>query len=82
LGYSHEGSFFDAAEDGFYDLNYHYNRINYRANIDFNLTKSTVLSFNVGGDTGIRNQPNSAPWREYVFYQPGTFPSLLARVGS
>jgi TonB-linked SusC/RagA family outer membrane protein len=75
LGYAHEGSFFDAAKDGFYDMNYHYNRINYRANIDFNLTKSTVLSFNVGGDTGIRNQPNSAPWRDMYSTSGARFPA-------
>lgn len=75
LGYSYEGSFFKAAKDGFYDMNYHYNRINYRANIDFNLTKSTILSFNVGGDTGIRNQPNSAPWRDMYSTSPARFPA-------
>jgi TonB-linked SusC/RagA family outer membrane protein len=75
LGYSYEGSFFNAAKQGFYDLNYKYNRINYRANIDFNLSKTTVLSFNVGGDTGIRNQPNSAPWRDMYSTSPARFPA-------
>ena len=77
LGYLNEGSFFNAYEDGFYDLNYHYNRINYRANIDFNLTKSSTLSFNVGGDTGIRNQPNSAPWRNMYSTSPARFPAFF-----
>lgn len=77
LGYTNEGSFFDAYKDGFYDMNYHYNRINYRANIDFNLTKSSVLSFNVGGDTGIRNQPNSAPWRNMYSTSPARFPAFF-----
>lgn len=75
LGYSFEGSFFDAAKDGFYDMNYSYNRINYRANIDFNLTKTTVLSLNVGGDTGIKNQPNSAPWRDMYSTSGARFPA-------
>ena len=77
LGYTYEGSFFDAYEDGFYDLNYHYNRINYRANIDFNLTRTSTLSFNVGGDTGIRNQPNSAPWRNMYSTSPARFPAFF-----
>jgi len=77
LGYTNEGSFFNAVKDGFYDLNYHYNRFNYRANIDFNLTKSTVLSFNVGGDTGIRNQPNSTPWRNMYSTSPARFPAFF-----
>jgi TonB-linked SusC/RagA family outer membrane protein len=75
LGYSNEGSFFKAAKDGFYNLNYYYKRINYRANIDFNLTKSTILSFNVGGDTGIRNQPKSVPWYDLYFTSPARFPA-------
>jgi len=75
LGYAHEGSFFDATKDGFYDLNYNYNRINYRANLDFTITKSTTLSFNVGGDTGIKNQPNSAPWRDMYSTSPARFPA-------
>ena len=75
LGYSFEGSFFDAAKDGFYDMNYSYNRINYRANIDFNLTKTTVLSLNVGGDTGIKNQPNSTPWRDMYSTSGARFPA-------
>jgi TonB-linked SusC/RagA family outer membrane protein len=75
LGYSFEGSFFDAAKDGFYDMNYKYNRINYRANIDFNLTKTSVLSLNVGGDTGIKNQPNSAPWRDMYSTSGARFPA-------
>ncbi len=77
LGYTHEGSFFDAAKDGFYDLNYKYNRYNYRANVDFTLSKSTVLSFNLGGDTGVRNQPNSSPWRNMYSTSPARFPAYF-----
>ena len=77
LGYLNEGSFFDAAKEGFYDMNYHYNRFNYRANVDFNITKSTVLSFNLGGDTGIRNQPNSSPWRNMYSTSPARFAAVF-----
>lgn len=77
LGYMHEGSFFEAVKDGFYDLNYKYSRINYRANIDFNLTKTTVLSFNLGGDTGIRNQPNNSPWRDMYSTSGARFPAFF-----
>lgn len=77
LGYTNEGSFFKAAENGFYNMNYNYDRFNYRANIDFNLTKSTVLSFNVGGDTGIKNEPNSSPWRNLYATSPARFPAFF-----
>lgn len=77
LGYFNEGSFFNAKEDGFYDLNYKFNRFNYRANVDFNLTKTTVLSFNLGGETGIKNNPNSSPWRNLYSTSPARFPAYF-----
>ncbi|MEL7588215.1 MAG: TonB-dependent receptor [Prolixibacteraceae bacterium] len=77
LGYVYEGSFFDAAKDGDYDLNYRYNRFNYRANVDFSLTKTTLLSFNMGGETGIKNNPNSSPWRNLYTTSPARFPAYF-----
>ena len=77
LGYWHEGSFFDAIHEGFYDMRYHFNRFNYRANVDFNLTKTSVLSFNLGGETGIKNQPNSSPWRNMYSTSPARFPAYF-----
>ena len=51
LGYYHQGSIFDGFDDGGYcDTHYKYNRFNYRTNLDFNLTKTTTLSLNIGGD--------------------------------
>lgn len=77
LGYFHEGSFFDARQDGYFDLNYKFNRFNYRANVDFNLTKTTVLSFNLGGETGVKNNPNSAPWRNLYSTSGARFPAYF-----
>lgn len=77
LGYFYEGSFFNAREEGYYDLNYKFNRFNYRANVDFNLTKSTVLSFNLGGETGIKNNPNSSPWRDLYSTSGSRFPAYF-----
>ncbi len=77
LGYFYEGSFFDARKDGYYDLNYKYNRFNYRSNVDFNLTPSTVLSFNLGGETGMKNNPNSSPWRNLYSTSPARFPAYF-----
>lgn len=77
LGYFHEGSFFEGREEGFYDLNYKFNRFNYRANVDFNLTKSTLLSFNLGGETGVKNNPNSSPWRNLYSTSGARFPAYF-----
>jgi TonB-linked SusC/RagA family outer membrane protein len=57
IGFSHQGSFFESFKSGKLDTEFYYNRVNYRVNLDFNLTKSTLLSFNLGGNVGIQNQP-------------------------
>lgn len=71
VGYSHQGSLFKGMQDGKLDSRFYYNRINYRTNVDFNLTKTTVLSFNLGGNVGIQNKPNppvnDAELWKYVF---------------
>jgi len=77
LGYFNEGDFFNAKKDGFYDLSYKYNRFNYRTNVDFQLTKSTTLSFNLGGETGIKNSPNSNPWRNLYSTGPARYPAYF-----
>lgn len=41
-----------------YDSNFSYTRYNYRANLDFDLTKSTILSTNVSGRVEVKNSPN------------------------
>ncbi len=40
-----------------YDNNYKYKRYNYRANLDFNATKTTTLKIGIGGIVGNRNEP-------------------------
>lgn len=77
LGYLYEGDFFNAKRDGFYDLSYKYNRFNYRTNVDFQLTPTTTLSFNLGGTTGIKNSPNSSPWRNLYSTGPARFPAYF-----
>ncbi|HWS01688.1 MAG TPA: SusC/RagA family TonB-linked outer membrane protein, partial [Prolixibacteraceae bacterium] len=77
LGYLYEGDFFDAKKEGFYDLSYQYNRFNYRTNVDFQLTKTTILSFTLGGVTGIKNSPNDTPWRNLYSTGPARFPAYF-----
>ena len=77
LGYVHEGDLFKSKKDGYLDQSYKYDKINYRANLDFALTKSTALTFNVGGDFSIQNQPKTEPWRQLYQTAPSRFPAYF-----
>jgi len=77
IGYTYQGDFFKAYHEGYDDTRYWYNRFNYRTNIDFNLTKSTTLTLNVGGETGIKNQPNDTPWRNLYSTGPSRYPAYF-----
>ena len=54
------------------DNGYKYNRYNYRANLDFNLTKSTLLKVGIGGVVGDRQEPYSGNqiWGDLSKAQP------------
>lgn len=43
-----------------YDYAYQYQRFNYRANVDLNVTKSTLLSLNVSGKVDDKNSPKTS----------------------
>lgn len=77
LGYLHEGTLFDSFHQGYADTRYSFNKFNYRTNLDFNLTKTTVLSLNVGGDIGIKNAPKDAPWRNMYSTSPARYPAYF-----
>lgn len=79
FGYQHEGSFFKGLNDGYHDTRYKNDRINYRANLDFTLTKSTQLSANLGGDLNIKNQPvtPTAVWETLYTTGPARFPAYF-----
>lgn len=65
LGFHHDGSIFkqdDTFKQEHIDKKkYDYNRLNYRANLDFDLSKSTTLTYRVGGSIGIRTDPGNSP---------------------
>jgi len=75
LGFYNENTFFKGYVNGYDDTRYKYTRFNYRTNLDFNLTPSTTLSFNIGGETGIKNQPSNSPWRSLYTTTPSSFPA-------
>ncbi len=49
------------------DFNFDYKRYNYRANLDFDLTKSTLLSVNIGGRVETKRTPESDEDQNQLF---------------
>lgn len=63
--FSQNGMFkqFNASDN----FNFDYKRYNYRANLDFDLTKSTVLSVNIGGRVETKRTPESGEDQNQLF---------------
>lgn len=76
LGYYNEQTLFVGYKNGYQDTRYKYDRFNYRTNLDFTLTPTTTLSFTIGGETGIKNQPTTSPWRSLYATTPASFPAV------
>lgn len=55
LGWQDDGSIFNVPKNDSYDPRAWYKKLNWRANFDFNLTKTTTFSVNVAGKMGTRN---------------------------
>ncbi|SHJ57388.1 TonB-linked outer membrane protein, SusC/RagA family [Reichenbachiella agariperforans] len=68
IDYQNEGDLMkDANNNRGYDPGYSYNRLNFRSNLDFQLTPTTKLSTNLSGTYGVRK----TPWgggNEYPFW--------------
>lgn len=77
MGYLYQGDLFKAYHNGYDDSRYKYNRFNYRANLDFALTKTTELSLNVGGEVGVKNTPSNSPWYGLYATSPARFPAYF-----
>jgi TonB-linked SusC/RagA family outer membrane protein len=81
FGYQYTGDFFKGTKDGYYDMRYYNHKFNYRINLDFNITKSTILTLNVGGILNSKNNPNSSTWRDLYstggIRAPAYYPSWL-----
>lgn len=59
LGYLYQNGVLKQFDFLPYDNNYKYNRYNYRANVDFDLTKSTKLKLNIGGNFDKTQEPRA-----------------------
>ena len=57
MGYMFQNGLLKQIPDVTYDNNYSYNRYNYRANLDFKLTESTDMKFNISGVIGNTREP-------------------------
>lgn len=54
-----------------YNSNFTYNRYNFRANVDVNITPTTVLSANIGARIGVQSAPNNYDiWRNIMWCTP------------
>lgn len=89
IDYLHEGDIIKKIDNGKgYRPGYGFDRINARTNLDFTLTKSTVLSANLAGSYGVRQDAwgqdsweyriwqsiyNNAPNIYYPFYSDGAW---------
>jgi len=77
FGYTHQGDFFKGYSEGFDDTRYKNDRINYRSNLDFEITPSTSLSLNLGGDVQIVNAPQNSPWKSLYGASPAAYPAYF-----
>lgn len=58
IGYTNEGSLVQR-KSSWKNATFNFQRINYRTNLDFDVTKSTKLSLKIGGSTGISTRPGT-----------------------
>ena len=72
-----QGRYRTSSSENRYNTNATYERYNYRANVDMNITKTTILKVNVGGWLVNRTSPSSSSkdiWDSFAEYTPLTSP--------
>ena len=77
LGYQYEGGLFLGINEGHTDSRHKNNRLNYRANLDFSLTSTSNLTFNLGGDISAKNNPATNTWYALANTGPARFPAYF-----
>ncbi|MBS9522735.1 TonB-dependent receptor [Litoribacter alkaliphilus] len=79
IDFQHEGDLFnDIDADRGYQPGFNYNRLNFRNNLDFQLTSTTKLGVNLGGVYGVRQTPwgggdDASYWRAAYRNPPDAF---------
>lgn len=71
LAYLHEGDILNIKERGQgYDPSFEFDRINFRSNLDFDITPTTRFSANLSGSHFIQKKPQGSKWSAwYTMYQ-------------
>ncbi|MFT3752616.1 MAG: TonB-dependent receptor [Paludibacter sp.] len=77
FAYLHEGDFFKGYNVGFDDTRYKNDRINYRSNVDFDISPSTSISLNLGGDIQVTNSHTASPWKSLYGASPAAYPAYF-----
>lgn len=67
-GFLYQDGLMKQFKDLSYNNNYNYTRYNYRANLDFSLTKTTTLKLGLGGIVGITHAPNATNDKYDLFH--------------
>lgn len=77
LGFLYQNGLFKQLEGLDYNNNYNYTRYNYRANLDINLTRTTMMKINMGGVVGTRHEPVEDIWKQFSSTWPFSSPGLV-----
>ena len=79
--YYNEAGMFKYGDLNNYDTNIKYKRFNFRANVDMNITKSTILEVGIGGWVTNQNKPGSSSddiWGSIAGLTPLTVPFIYS----
>lgn len=78
VGYLYQDGMLKSFEN--YNSNYTYDRYNYRANVDIDVTPTTLMRLNMGGRVGKKHQPNgygSNIWQYITWCTPFSSPGFI-----
>ena len=67
LGYTGQTGMFNTEKEQNYSTNSEYSRINFRSNVDFDITKTTLLSVRLDGWMQDENSPYHDQAQQYIF---------------
>ena len=79
LGYLYQDGMIKQFDKLDYDNKFSYNRFNYRANLDIDVTKTTLFKIHIGGRVGVTHEPrghSDGLWRQVNWASPFASPGL------
>jgi len=83
LSYINEGDILNIKDYGQgYSPNFEYNRVNFRSNLDFKVTKTTIFSVNLSGFSSVQQRPRQGlvdeEWFSLYRYPPDIIPVVYS----